>query len=54
LSLLGLVVAVALVVDDAIVVVENVNRHLESGETDMQKVTELAMAEVRGPTAKPF
>lgn len=49
LSLLGLVVAVALVVDDAIVVVENVNRHLESGETDMQKVTELAMAEVRGP-----
>ncbi|NYT46464.1 MAG: efflux RND transporter permease subunit [Candidatus Methanofishera endochildressiae] len=49
LSLLGLVVAVALVVDDAIVVVENVNRHLESGETDMQKVTEQAMAEVRGP-----
>ncbi|MGB5750913.1 MAG: efflux RND transporter permease subunit [Desulfobacterales bacterium] len=31
LTLLGLVVAVALVVDDAIVVVENVNRHLEAG-----------------------
>lgn len=51
LSLLGLVVAVALVVDDAIVVVENVNRHLEGkgGDADMQKITELAMAEVRGP-----
>ena len=49
LSLLGLVVAVALVVDDAIVVVENVNRHLEAGATDMKKITEQAMAEVRGP-----
>ncbi len=49
LSLLGLVVAVALVVDDAIVVVENVNRHLENGATDLVKVTELAMNEVRGP-----
>jgi hydrophobe/amphiphile efflux-1 (HAE1) family protein len=49
LTLLGLVVAVALVVDDAIVVVENVNRHLDAGATDMKKVTELAMAEVRGP-----
>ncbi len=49
LSLLGLVVAVALVVDDAIVVVENVNRHLEKGGADMKKITETAMAEVRGP-----
>jgi HAE1 family hydrophobic/amphiphilic exporter-1 len=49
LTLLGLVVAVALVVDDAIVVVENVNRHLENGATDIRKVTEQAMAEVRGP-----
>ncbi|MCG6868442.1 MAG: multidrug efflux RND transporter permease subunit [Gammaproteobacteria bacterium] len=49
LSLLGLVVAVALVVDDAIVVVENVNRHLEAGATDMKKITEQAMSEVRGP-----
>jgi HAE1 family hydrophobic/amphiphilic exporter-1 len=48
LSLLGLVVAVALVVDDAIVVVENVNRHLEAGATE-KKITEQAMAEVRGP-----
>ena len=49
MTLLGLVVAVALVVDDAIVVVENVNRHLEQRATDIRKVTEQAMAEVRGP-----
>jgi HAE1 family hydrophobic/amphiphilic exporter-1 len=53
LSLLGLVVAVALVVDDAIIVVENVNRHLEKyvgkDNVDMKKITEEAMAEVRGP-----
>ena len=54
LTLLGLVVAIALVVDDAIVVVENVNRHLKKAvdagdKIDMQQITENAMAEVRGP-----
>jgi len=49
LSLLGMVLAVALVVDDAIVVVENVNRHLAAGATDLKAVTAKAMAEVRGP-----
>ncbi|MEM7023612.1 MAG: efflux RND transporter permease subunit, partial [Pseudomonadota bacterium] len=49
LSLLGLVVAVALVVDDAIVVVENVNRLLDKGGKDLKEVTKIAMAEVRGP-----
>ena len=38
-----------LVVDDAIVVVENVNRRLEAGATDMKIITAQAMAEVRGP-----
>ena len=35
LTLLALVLAIGLVVDDAIIVVENVNRHLEDGETPM-------------------
>ncbi|HEX5078326.1 MAG TPA: multidrug efflux RND transporter permease subunit [Geminicoccaceae bacterium] len=49
LSLLGLVVAVALVVDDAIVVVENVNRRLDEGGKDLTEIAELAMTDVRGP-----
>ena len=49
LSLLGLVLAVGLVVDDAIVVVENVERQFENGETDPRKATAVAIAEVRGP-----
>ncbi len=36
LTLLGLVLAVALVVDDAIIVVENVERKLEEGERDLK------------------
>ncbi len=49
LSLLGLVLAVGLVVDDAIVVVENVQRQIEQGGTDMKAMTLHAMSEVRGP-----
>jgi len=49
LSLLGMVLAVALVVDDAIVVVENVMRRLEEGGQDLNQVTKEALAEVRGP-----
>ena len=36
LSLLAMVLAIGLVVDDAIVVVENVHRHIEEGMTPMQ------------------
>jgi len=36
LTLLAMVLAIGLVVDDAIVVVENVHRHIERGETKMQ------------------
>jgi multidrug efflux pump len=35
LTLLALVLAIGLVVDDAIIVVENVNRHIEEGETPL-------------------
>jgi multidrug efflux pump len=48
LTLLALVLAIGLVVDDAIIVVENVNRHLENG---MQPVPAalLAARELTGP-----
>ncbi|HAC33797.1 MAG TPA: multidrug efflux protein [Gammaproteobacteria bacterium] len=36
LTLLAMILAIGLVVDDAIVVVENVHRHIELGETPMQ------------------
>ena len=36
LTLLAMVIAIGLVVDDAIVVVENVHRHIESGEQPLQ------------------
>ena len=50
LSMLGMVLAVALVVDDAIVVVENVMRKLEEGgDRDIKEITAEAVAEVRGP-----
>ncbi|MDJ0891630.1 MAG: multidrug efflux RND transporter permease subunit [Gammaproteobacteria bacterium] len=49
LTLLGLVLAVALVVDDAIIVVENVERKLEEGIKDVKQATKEALAEVRGP-----
>ncbi len=48
LSLFGLVLAIGIVVDDAIVVVENVERHIQLGETPIE-ATRKAMAEVSGP-----
>jgi hydrophobe/amphiphile efflux-1 (HAE1) family protein len=52
LSLLGMVLAVGLVVDDAIVVVENCMRKLQGAQgedLDIKELTAAGMAEVRGP-----
>jgi multidrug efflux pump len=48
LTLLALVLAIGLVVDDAIIVVENVNRHLEEGARPMDAAL-LAARELGGP-----
>ncbi|MEO5757868.1 MAG: efflux RND transporter permease subunit [Mesorhizobium sp.] len=48
LSLFGLVLSIGIVVDDAIVVVENVERHIALGET-LKEAARKAMDEVTGP-----
>ena len=48
LTLFGMVLAIGIVVDDAIVVVENVERHMEAGEAPKEAAIN-AMTEVSGP-----
>ncbi len=48
LSLFGLVLAIGIVVDDAIVVVENVERHIAAGLSP-REATKVAMSEVSRP-----
>jgi len=48
LTLLALVLAIGLVVDDAIIVVENVNRYLEEGKTPFEAAL-MAARELGGP-----
>lgn len=48
LTLLAMVLAIGLVVDDAIVVVENIHRHLEEGKKPMEAAI-VGMREIFGP-----
>jgi HAE1 family hydrophobic/amphiphilic exporter-1 len=48
LTLFGITLATGLVVDDAIVVIENIERHLQEGEKDPTKASSDAMKEVTG------
>ena len=48
LTLFGITLATGLVVDDAIVVIENVERHMEEGITDAHVATRTGMREVTG------
>jgi HAE1 family hydrophobic/amphiphilic exporter-1 len=49
LSLFGLVLAIGVVVDDAIVVVENASRNIDASGLDPKEATIRAMREVSGP-----
>lgn len=49
LTLFGLILAIAIVVDDAIVVTENATRLLDEGAPDAKTATAEAMAEITGP-----
>lgn len=49
LTLFGLVLAIAIVVDDAIVVVENSSRLIESKKYSRKEAVTLAMKEIQGP-----
>jgi HAE1 family hydrophobic/amphiphilic exporter-1 len=48
LTLFGITLATGLVVDDAIVVIENIERHIQEGERDSHKAASIAMGEVTG------
>jgi HAE1 family hydrophobic/amphiphilic exporter-1 len=48
LTLFGITLATGLVVDDAIVVIENVERHLEEGVAEAHEATRIGMKEVTG------
>jgi HAE1 family hydrophobic/amphiphilic exporter-1 len=48
LTLFGITLATGLVVDDAIVVIENIERHIAEGQRDARKAAQAAMREVTG------
>ncbi len=49
-SLFALIFAIGILVDDAIVIVENVHRHLSIDKGDISEIIPLAVNEVGGPT----
>ncbi|MGO9127190.1 MAG: efflux RND transporter permease subunit [Terriglobales bacterium] len=48
LTLFGITLATGLVVDDAIVVIENIERHIRAGEHDSRKAASAATVEITG------
>jgi hydrophobic/amphiphilic exporter-1 (mainly G- bacteria), HAE1 family len=48
LTLFGITLATGLVVDDAIVVIENIERHIQEGESNVKKAASAGMKEVTG------
>lgn len=49
-SLFALIFSIGILVDDAIVVVENIHRHMSQGKLPLQQAIPLAVDEVGGPT----
>src|SRR5690606_9444817 len=49
-SLFALIFAIGILVDDAIVVVENIHRHMAAGARSLREAIPLAVDEVGGPT----
>lgn len=49
-SLFALIFSIGILVDDAIVVVENIHRHMSEGAKDLKQAIPLAVDEVGGPT----
>jgi multidrug efflux pump subunit AcrB len=49
-SLFALIFSIGILVDDAIVVVENIHRHLQAGKTSLLEAIPIAVDEVGGPT----
>ena len=49
-SLFALIFSIGILVDDAIVVVENIHRHMQQGAKNLLQVIPLAVDEVGGPT----
>ncbi|MCK5818611.1 MAG: efflux RND transporter permease subunit [Psychromonas sp.] len=50
ISLFALIFSIGILVDDAIVIVENIHRHMQLGETSLTKLIPIAVDEVGSPT----